>query len=244
MGNHSIFASVALVIAGYLGHQSPVVATAAIAAAKPNVVLILADDIGYGDVGCYGALPKHVVTPSIDRLAKEGLRFTDAHSPASVCTPSRYALLTGEYAFRNRKEWGILPGDAPLGIPPGSFTLPQMFRSAKYTTGFVGKWHLGLGDRETIDWNRDIRPGPLEVGFEKAFYMPATGDRVPTVFIRDHRVANQDTNDPIAVNYHHKIGNEPTGREDPEQAYVLLGAKGQGHEDTITKGISRIGWMT
>jgi arylsulfatase A-like enzyme len=185
-----------------------------------------------------------VVTPNIDRLAKEGLRFTDAHSPASVCTPSRYALLTGEYAFRNRKEWGILPGDALLGISPSAFTLPRMFRSRGYSTGFVGKWHLGLGDGKTIDWNGDIKPGPLEIGFEQALYMPATGDRVPTVIIRDHRVENLDPADPIAVSYTHKIGNEPTGREDPEQAYVLLGAKGQGHEDTITQGVSRIGWMT
>ena len=211
---------------------------------KPNVIVILADDLGYGDAGCYGASPKHILTPNIDRLAKEGIRFTDGHAAASVCTPSRYSLLTGEYAFRNKKEWGILPGDAPLGIKPGSFTLPEMFRSHGYATGFVGKWHLGLGDGGTIDWNGEIKPGPLEVGFGSVFFMPATGDRVPTVFIRDHRVDNLDPADPIRVSYVKKIGNDPTGREDPEQAYVLLGAKGKGHEDTITNGVSRIGWMT
>jgi len=211
---------------------------------KPNVIVILADDLGYGDAGCYGASPKHILTPNIDRLAREGIRFTDGHSAASVCTPSRYSLLTGEYAFRNKKEWGILPGDAPLGIRPGSFTLPEMFRSNGYTTGFVGKWHLGLGDGGTIDWNGEIKPGPMEVGFGSAFFMPATGDRVPTVYIRDHRVDNLDAADPIRVSYVKKIGNDPTGREDPEQAYVLLGVTGKGHEDTITNGVSRIGWMT
>jgi hypothetical protein len=210
---------------------------------RPNVIVILSDDLGYGDAGCYGALPKHVRTPNIDRLAAEGIRFTDGHAAASVCTPSRYSLLTGSYAFRNKKEWGILPGDASLGIPPGSFTLPEMFRANGYATGFVGKWHLGLGDG-TIDWNGEIKPGPLEVGFTSAFFMPATGDRVPTVLIRNHRVENLDPTDPIKVSYKGKIGNEPTGRENPAKADVLLGAKGKGHEDTITEGVSRIGWMT
>ena len=212
--------------------------------AKPNIIVILSDDLGYGDAGCYGAKPEHVVTPNIDRLAKEGIRFTDGHSPASVCTPSRYSLLTGEYAFRNQKERGILPGDASLGIKPGSFTMPEMFRANDYATGFVGKWHLGLGDGRAIDWNGEIKPGPMEVGFSSAFFMPATGDRVPTVFIHDHRVENLDPADPIAVSYLKKIGNDPTGREDPEQAYVLLGVKGKGHDETITKGVSRIGFMT
>jgi arylsulfatase A-like enzyme len=212
--------------------------------AKPNIIVILSDDLGYGDAGCYGAKPEHIVTPNIDRLAKEGIRFTDGHAPASVCTPSRYSLLTGEYAFRNQKERGILTGDASLGIKPGSFTLPEMFRANDYATGFVGKWHLGLGNGGTIDWNGEIKPGPLEVGFSSAFFMPATGDRVPTVFIHDHRVENLDPTDPITVSYTKKIGNDPTGREDPEQAYVLLGAQGKGHEATITKGVSRIGWMT
>ncbi len=209
----------------------------------PNVIVLLADDLGYGDVGCYGAKPEHVKTPSIDRLAKEGLRFTDAHAPSSVCTPSRYALLAGEYPFRNRKAWTVLPGDAPLAFTPGSFTLPEMFRSKGYATGFVGKWHLGLGDGGAIDWNGDIKPGPMETGFGAAFYMPATGDRVPTVFVRGHRVEDLDPADPIAVSYTRKIGDDPTGREDPEQATVL-NAKDNQHDGTITQGVSRIGWMT
>jgi len=209
---------------------------------KPNILIILTDDLGYADIGAYGALPQHVKTPNMDRLAREGLRFTDAHAPASVCTPSRYALLTGEYAFRNRRERGILTGDAPLGITPGSFTMPEMFRSNGYATGFVGKWHLGLGNGGAIDWNGEIKPGPMEVGFSSAFFMPSTGDRVPTVFIRNHRVENLDPADPITVSYKKKIGNEPTGLEDPELAHVLLG--NGSHGGTITNGVSRLGWMT
>ena len=238
--NNRIYGTLALIALG-LSAQA---AEKTVSEGKPNVIVILTDDLGYGDVGCYGRQRKSRPTPNIDRLATEGIRFTDGHGAASVCTPSRYSLLTGEYAFRNREEWSILPGDAPLGIRPGSFTLPEMFRSNGYATGFVGKWHLGLGSGGGIDWNGEIKPGPMEVGFSSAFFMPATGDRVPTVLIRDHRVENLDPTDPIRVSYKKKIGNEPTGREDPEQAYVLLGAKGKGHEDTITNGVSRIGWMT
>ena len=109
---------------------------------RPNVIVLLADDLGYGDVGCYGANPGHIRTPNIDRLAREGIRFTDGHSASSVCTPSRYSLLTGEYPFRSKRGGRILPGDAPLAIVPGSFTLPAMFQKSGYATGIVGKWHV------------------------------------------------------------------------------------------------------
>ncbi len=117
--------------------------TAGVAAtAKPNVIVILADDIGYGDLGCYGATK--VKTPNLDLLAAKGLRFTDGHSAAATCTPTRYAMMTGEYAFR-KKGTNILPGDANLIVDPGRPTIQSIFKQAGYSTGVVGKWHLGLG---------------------------------------------------------------------------------------------------
>jgi arylsulfatase A-like enzyme len=209
----------------------------AAAAERPNIVLIYADDLGYGDVGCYGA--KAVGTPNIDRLANEGLRFTDGHSAAATCTPSRYAMLTGEYAWRQRGT-GILPGDAALIIKPGRVTLPSMLKSAGYTTGVVGKWHVGLG-REKIDWNGAVKPGPLEIGFDYAFIIPATGDRTPCVYVENHRVVALDPADPIQVDYKQKVGDDPTGAERPDLLKMKLH---HGHDNTIVNGISRIGYMS
>jgi arylsulfatase A-like enzyme len=206
------------------------------AAERPNIVLIYADDLGYGDVSCYGAT--RVNTPHVDRLASEGLRFTDAHSPSATCTPSRYAMLTGEYAWR-RKGTGILPGTAPLIIEPGRTTLASMLKRAGYHTGVVGKWHLGLGDGN-LDWNGQIKPGPLEIGFDECFLIPATGDRVPCVYVENHRVVGLDPSDPIQVSFGKPVGNEPTGRSNPE---LLKMRPSHGHDLTIVNGISRIGTM-
>ncbi|MGE0001106.1 MAG: arylsulfatase [Fimbriimonadaceae bacterium] len=206
--------------------------------AMPNVVLILADDVGYGDLGCYGAtLTK---TPNIDAIAADGIRFTDGHSPATVCTPTRYSLLTGRYSFRTGPGGGILSGVAPLAIEPERTTLPQMMKKAGYTTGIIGKWHLGLGVGKP-DFNTEIKPGPREVGFDYSFILPATGDRVPCVYIEDGRVVGHDPTDPIEVSYGKKVGTDPTGKENPE----LLKIKPLvGHNDTIVNGVSRIGFMS
>lgn len=207
------------------------------ASPKPNVIVILADDVGYGDLGCQGATK--VRTPNLDRLAAAGLRFADGHAASATCTPTRYALLTGEYPWR-KKGTGILPGDAALIIEPGRPTLPSQMKAAGYATGVVGKWHLGLG-AGGLDWNQEIKPGPLEIGFDSAFIMPATGDRVPCVYVEDRRVAGLDPADPIRVRYGQKIGDEPTGKENPELLRMKLS---RGHDNTIVDGISRIGFMT
>ncbi len=204
---------------------------------KPNIVLIYADDLGYGDVSCYGAT--HIQTPNIDRLAKEGLRFTDAHCTSATCTPSRYSMLTGEYAWRKRGT-GILTGDAPLIIESGRQTMATVMRRAGYKTGVVGKWHLGLGATK-LDWNSDIKPGPLELGFEYCFLMPATGDRVPCVYVENHRVIGLDPKDPIKVSFGEYIGNEPTGKKNPE---LLKVHPSHGHDFTIVNGVSRIGYSS
>lgn len=208
------------------------------AGAPKAVILFYADDLGYGDTGCYGA--KLIPTPHVDRLAREGLRFTDAHSSSSVCTPSRYALLTGQYPWRKHGT-GILQGDAPLIVPTSDkmMTLPSMMKKAGYKTAAIGKWHLGLGNGN-VNWNAPIAPGPKEVGFDESFIMAATADRVPCVYIRNGRVENLDPNDPIEVDYRRNFPGQPTGRDNPE---LLRMKPTLGHNNTIVNGIGRIGFM-
>jgi arylsulfatase A-like enzyme len=206
------------------------------AAGGPNVVLIYADDLGFGDISCNGG---SVATPNIDRLAREGLRFTDAHSSAATCTPSRFALLTGQYAFR-QKGTGILPGDAKLIIHEATETLPELFQAAAYDTAVVGKWHLGLGDG-AVNWNGEIKPGPEQTGLGYHFLVAATGDRTPCVYIEQNRVVGLDPADPIEVSYRERIDKGPSGNERPD---LLKQRWSHGHDQTIVNGISRIGWMT
>ena len=191
----------------------------------PNVIVILSDDVGWGDLGCYGST--RIKTPNLDALAREGLRFTDAHASAAVCTPARYSMLTGQYSWRmdaaglNR---GVANGDSPLLIPVSATTLPKIMKSAGYRTGMVGKWHLGFGNSKP-DYNKDLTPGPMEVGFDEFFGFPATNDRIPTVFVRDHRVVGLDPADPIDYTY-----KKPSDPNSPLKSFA--------------SGGSRIGWIS
>jgi len=204
---------------------------------RPNIVFILADDVGYGDLSCYGATA--IRTPNLDKLAGGGLRLTDAHCTSATCTPSRYSLMTGEYAWR-RTDTAVLPGDAPALIASGRTTLPSVLKQAGYTTGCVGKWHLGLGDGN-VDWNGEIKPGPNQIGFDYSFIIPATGDRVPCVFVENGRVANLDPADPIKVSYKEPFPGELVAREHPE---LLEMKASHGHDNAIVNGVGRIGYMT
>lgn len=203
---------------------------------QPNVVLIYADDVGYGDISCYGAT--QVKTPNLDKLAGAGLRLTDAHATSATCTPSRYSLLTGEYAWRE-KGTNILPGDASLLIRPGRTTLPSMMGQAGYATGCIGKWHLGLGEG-AIDWNGEITPGPNEIGFDYSFIIPATGDRVPCVYVENHRIVHLDPKDPVQVSYREPFPGELVARDHPE---LLRMKASHGHDQAIVNGVGRIGYM-
>ncbi|NIJ44917.1 arylsulfatase A-like enzyme [Wenyingzhuangia heitensis] len=205
-------------------------------ATKPNVVVIYLDDLGYGDVSAYGG--KGLETPNIDKLAAGGVQFTNGYASSATCTPSRYALLTGVYPWKN-KDARILPGTAPLLISTTQKTLPKMFKSQGYDTGIVGKWHLGLGDGHT-DWNQHISPGPNEVGFQSSYIMAATQDRVPTVYIENGDVVGLDPKDPIEVNYKENFEGQPTGVDNPEMLKMMWH---HGHNSSIVNGIPRIGYM-
>lgn len=215
--------------------SSCIVSTETLNNERPNIIIFYVDDLGYGDLSSYGATK--VSTPNVDRLALNGLLLTDAHSTAATCTPSRYSLLTGEYAFRN--DAAILPGDAPLLIPTEKPTLPKMLKRAGYQTAVVGKWHLGLGNGN-IDWNGEVKPGPLEIGFDYSFLLPSTGDRVPSVYLENHKVVGLAPGDTLTVSYKKKIGKRPTGTENPE---LLRYAADPQHSNSIINGISRIGYM-
>ena len=206
---------------------------------KPNVIIIYADDLGYGDLSCYGA--HRVETPNVDRLADQGIRFTNTHAVASTSTPSRYSLLTGEYAWR-RPDTGVAAGNAGMIIRPTQFTMADMFNHAGYATAAIGKWHLGLGDKTgTQDWNAPLAASPADLGFDYHYIMAATADRVPCVFIENGEVADYDPSAPIEVSYQKNFPGEPTGKDNPELLYNLKHS--HGHDQAIVNGIGRIGYM-
>jgi arylsulfatase A-like enzyme len=203
--------------------------------AKPNIVFIMSDDVGYGDLGVYGATK--VKTPNLDRLASQGMRFTNAHATASTCSPSRYSFLTGVYPWRPPAlANGILEKKAKLSIAVSQPTVASLLKAQGYATAVIGKWHLGLGSGN-VDYNKDITPGPNEIGFDYSFIVPVTPDRVPCVYIENHKVYGLDPADPIVLDVQ---GSEPTGKTNPEMlAYPPAG----NHDGTIIDSVSRIGFM-
>ena len=206
---------------------------------KPNVIFIYADDLGYGDLECYGA--KNVQTPNVNRLASEGIRFINAHATAATSTPSRYSMLTGEYAWR-KPGTDVAAGNAGMIIRPEQYTMADMFKSSGYATGAFGKWHLGLGDKTAQqDWNAPLPAALGDLGFDYHYIMAATADRVPCVFIENGKVANYDPSAPIEVSYKQNFPGEPTGADHPELLYNQKPS--HGHDMSIVNGISRIGFM-
>lgn len=204
---------------------------------KPNIIIIYADDLGYGDVSAYGK--GTLDTPNIDKLAQNGIRFTNGYATSATCTPSRYALLTGIYPWK-KEGANILPGDAPLLIDTALTTLPKMFKKAGYQTAAVGKWHLGIG-QSNIDWNKELSLTPNDVGFDHSYIMAATTDRVPTVFIENRRIVGLGLNDPLLVSYAKNFEGEPTALTNPE--LMTKQRWEHGHNMSVHNGIPRIGFQ-
>ena len=235
---------------------------------KPNIIIIYTDDVGYGDISCYGA--SLVRTPNIDNLASNGLKFTNAYAASATCTPSRYSLLTGEYYWRKPPGWrvgdlegtSIAPGDAGMIIDTGIPTIPLILGDAGYINAVVGKWHLGLGPLGGPDWNGIIKPAPEDIGFDYSFLIPATGDRVPCVYVENRKVVDMDPDDPIEVSFNQPIGDDATIYNPdvtpaiitsyPKPGESLISKEREnikmhpsfGHDQTIVNGIPRIGYMT
>lgn len=204
---------------------------------KPNVLIIYMDDLGYGDVSAYnqGTLQ----TPNIDKLAQNGLRFTNGYATSATCSPSRYALLSGQYPWKNERA-KILPGDAPMLFDSSKTTMADMFKNNGYRTAVVGKWHMGLGSGN-IDWNQDISVTPNDIGFDLSYIMAATNDRTPTVYVENRRVVGLEENDPLLVSYKENFEGEPTAISNPELMTKMKWH--HGHNQSVHNGVPRIGYM-
>jgi len=186
-------------LAGLLSVWAGSALAAASAPARPNIVVILSDDYGWGSANCFGATG--LKTPNLDRLAREGRRFTHAYAPGSVCSPTRYGLMTGRYYWRTSvKDGQVLPGNAPLHIETTRTTLASLCKSQGFTTGAFGKWHLGMGTEARImDWSVSLKPGPLEVGFDYFFGLAANPWNGPHYYIENHAVLGKVPGQPVVL---------------------------------------------
>jgi arylsulfatase A-like enzyme len=216
-----------LLLAGFL---APL--TAAEPASRPNIVVILADDLGTGDVKCLNPEGK-IATPHLDALAAEGCHFTDAHSPSAVCSPTRYGLITGRYAWRSQLQNGVLGGLSPRLIEPDRLTIAQFLKDQGYHTACIGKWHLGMDwhlkpgkkvnplgieSRDlvfNVDYDQPIKNGPNAVGFDEYFGISASLDMVPYTFIKNDRVVVSPTEDRDLIMFSGKAGRTRKGPAAP-----------------------------
>ncbi|MDG1732981.1 MAG: arylsulfatase [Thalassotalea sp.] len=239
--NNKVLPAITLTIGIIISVITPVQASTS-TQSQPNIIVIMTDDLGYGDVSSYVDVEKHgepvISTPNIDKLASSGLRFTSGYVSAATCTPSRYSFLTGISSFRTEGT-GIAPPSAPAIIKPGTLTIANIAQQAGYKTAVIGKWHLGLGDPKP-NWNGALKPGPLEIGFDYSFILPTTGDRVPSVYVENHHVVNLDADDPITVS-RNRIGNQPTGKLNRD---TLRMDWSRNHNHSIHNGIGRQGYMS
>ena len=200
---------------------------------KPNIVVILADDFGWGSLGCYGA-PAGVKTPNLDRLAREGRRFTHAYAPGSVCSPTRYALMTGRYYWRTSvKDGEVLPGNSALHIETTRLTLASLCQGQGYRTAAFGKWHLGMGPATHTDWSGELKPGPLDIGFDYFFGMGSNPWSGPHSFIENRHVTNAVPGQKIMV--------EGGGRENNTSTGLVKMWKEEEIMQTLTQKV--VGWI-
>lgn len=207
-------------------------ASAPVAADRPNIVIILADDLGYGSLNSYGADEAHIRTPNIDRLAKEGRRFTDANTPSSVCSPTRYGLLTGRYDWRTGKQHGVLNTTDPLHIETSRPTIASLLKSVGYRTAAIGKWHLGYGV-EKADFTKSLSPGPLDIGFDYHFAVPQNHGDASGIYIRNREVVGLRSDRKISV------GKSPYGRD-----YMGIDAPQRVDENVMDElTTDAIGWL-
>jgi len=231
-----------IAVLGLIGYLACAVVFAA--DSRPNIMVLYVDDMGYLPGFTGGTL---LETPNMDALASSGMVFTDGYVSSPICGPSRVGLMTGRYQARTGHDANSRKPGCELLL--SETTMAQRMKALGYKTGIIGKWHLGIGEKGTpVDWNGEVKPGPLELGFDYSFLLPNTNDRVPCVYLRDHHVVNLDPADPLYVggnpNVVKKPGSTvyPDARKNPEAMTYYKST--HGHNQSVINGIGRIGYMS